>query len=417
MYIERLLFEYFQITYTGLGGIAWTFILRLFEAIMAIAVAFLIMMIVARIFRQLVTKTIPRFLSVGSEEERIERTKNVVTSVIRFVTIFLWLSWVWAIILIVMFELGVLGTAISLESWMAVLYKILLIFAILVGVELALTFINYAVDKWVESIEDDDPEFSDAEKRAHTISYLLKSTLRYVLYFVGFMMILKEIGLDIGPALAGAGVMGLAIGFGAQTLVKDVLSGFFILFEGQFHVGDYIKVGTVQGTVEKMALRLTVVRSFDGALHMFPNSSMDAVTLLSRGYSRAIVEVGVTYNEDVDVLRQIISELVAEFEHPDTLEKPVVMGVTNLGDFDVTFRIAVRTKPLAHWSVERELRQVIKRGLDERGIEIPFPQQVVHYKSDDKQIPPQTKKSLKPADIKSEDVPTPHDEDEIGDDE
>ncbi|MCD6216656.1 mechanosensitive ion channel family protein [bacterium] len=383
MYIEQLLYEYFQVTYTGWGGLAWTIGLRLVEALLAIAVAFLVMIIIQRLFKSFVSNIIPKFLSVGSEEERIERTMNVVTSVVRFLTIFFWTVWMWFIILIVMQEIGVLGGAVSKALWMSVLYKLCLIFVILIGVELALTFINFAVDKWVESVEDDDPAFSDAEKRAHTISYLLKSTLRYMLYFVGFMMILKEIGLDIGPALAGAGVMGLAIGFGAQTLVKDILSGFFILFEGQFHVGDYIKVGSISGTVEKMTLRLTVVRSFDGALHMFPNSSLDTVSVLSRGFSRAIVEVGVTYNEDIDILRTTINEIVGKFEHPDLLDRPVVMGVTKLGDFDVTFRVAVRTRPLAHWSIERELRQMIKRGLDERGIEIPFPQQVVHYIPDD----------------------------------
>ena len=410
MYIERLLFEYWQITYTGTGGILWTFGLRVIETIIAIFAAFLIMMIIAKILRHFVEKVFPGFLSVGTEEQRLERTKGVVTAVVRFMTIFLWMSWIWSIILVVMFESGVLGTAISVQSWLSVLYKLLLIFGILTGVELALTFVNYAVDRWVEAVGDDDSEFSDAEKRAHTISYLLKSTFRYLLYFIGFMMILKEIGLDIAPALAGAGVMGLAIGFGAQTLVKDILSGFFILFEDQFHVGDYIKIGGVQGTVEKMALRLTVIRSFDGALHMFPNSAMETVSILSRGYSRAIVEVGVTYNEDIDVLRETMCEIVADFEHPDTLEKPIVLGVTNLGDFDVTFRVAVRTKPLAHWSVERELRQVIKRGLDKRGIEIPFPQQVVHHISDERRIQPDKKKSINPASIKSGDIPTPHDE-------
>lgn len=383
MYIEQLLYEYFQVTYTGWGGLAWTIGLRFIEAILVVTIAFLVMLIIQRLFKIFVSNIIPKFLSVGTAEERIERTMSVVTSVVRFLAIFFSLVWVWFIILIVMQEIGVLGGAVSTASWMSVLYKLCLIFVILIGVELALTFINFAVDKWVESVKDDDPAFIDAEKRARTISFLLKSTLRYILYFVGFMMILKEIGLDIGPALAGAGVMGLAIGFGAQTLVKDVLSGFFILFEGQFHVGDFIKVGSIQGTVEKMALRLTIVRSFDGALHMFPNSSLDTVSVLSRGYSRAIVEVGVTYKEDIDVLRAAINDIVEKFEHPDLLEQPVVMGVTDLGDFAVTFRVAVRTKPLSHWSVERELRQAIKRGLDERGIEIPFPQQVIHYTPED----------------------------------
>lgn len=395
MYIEQLLLEYFQISYPGWGGLAWTFGLRLIETIILIAVAFLVMLVIQRMFKNFVANIIPKFLSVGTDEERLERTMGVVTSVVRFLTIFFWMMWIWFIIAAVMQEIGVLGEAVSVASWMAVLYKICLIFVILIGVELFLTFINFAVDKWVESVEDDDPSFSDAEKRAHTISFLLKSTLRYILYFVGFMMILKEIGLDIAPALAGAGVLGLAIGFGAQTLVKDILSGFFILFEGQFHVGDFIKVGTVEGTVEKMALRHSVVRSFDGALHIFPNSSLSTVSILSRGYSRAIIEVGVTYNEDIDLLRAVIQEIIDEFENPELLDRPVVMGVVGLGDFDVKFRIAVRTKPLAHWSVERELRQVIKRGLDERGIEIPFPQQVVHY------MPEEVKKESKPILLKS----------------
>lgn len=378
MYSESLLKKYLDLTYTGWEGLAWTVALRAVETIILIALTLLLTVILQKVLQYLVQKGFPRFLSVGSSAERVERTNEVVTSVVRFIRIFSWFVWAWFIILVSIYEAGLLISVISLESWLVVLYKLSLVFSILIGIELGLTFVNFAVDGWVDSLKDKGHSPSDAEKRARTISHLLKSGLRYFLYFIGFMMILREIGLDIGPALAGAGVLGLAIGFGAQTLVKDILAGFFILFEGQFHVGDYIQAESASGTIEKMTLRMTVIRSFDGALHLFPNSALDKVAVLSSGFSRAIIDVGVTYKEDIDKMRKILEEIVSEYSNPEMLEQPIILGVNELSDSAVIFRIAVRTKPLSHWSVERELRQVIKRELDKRGIEIPFPQRVVH---------------------------------------
>jgi small-conductance mechanosensitive channel len=377
MYSENLLYDYLNLTYSGWGGLAWTVALRIVETIILIILALFVTIILQKILQYFVRKVFPRFLSVGSSAERVERTNDVVSSVIRLIHIFTWFVWVWFIILVSMYETGLLMSAIPFASWMVVLYKLCLVFLILIGIELGLTFINYTVDEWVDSAKDDDPARSDAERRARTISYLLKSGLRYFLYFIGFMMILREIGLDIGPALAGAGVLGLAIGFGAQTLVKDILAGFFILFEGQFHVGDYIQTDGVMGTVEKMTMRMTVVRTFDGALHLFPNSSLDKVSVLSKGFSRAIIDIEVANSENVDRMKSVLEEIVSGYKNPDLLESPVVMGLTKLGDSSVTFRIAARTKPLAHWSIERELRLLIKREFDTRGIDMPLQQRVV----------------------------------------
>lgn len=354
-------------------------LLRMAELVFSVFLSYFIFALILGIFSSLFRHAIPRFLSTGTDEERTHRTQAVLAGISRLLVTYKWLIWIWFIVLAVMFESGLWIDISQNHFWFSVFLRLSRIFLILMFMEITITSVNYGVDKWVESVGDNDPTFSDAEKRAFTISFLLKSTARYVFYFVGFVMIIKEFGVEIGPILAGAGVVGLAVGFGAQTLVKDIISGFFILFEDQFHVGDYIKVGDVQGVVEKMALRITVVRSYDGALHIFPNSALTPVTLLSRDYSRAIVDVGVTYEEDIDKLNVILNEIASEFKHPDILEPVLVMGVQNLGDFDVTFRLAVRTSPLAHWSVERELRQAVKKGLDQRNIEIPFQQQVVHY--------------------------------------
>ncbi|RKO68005.1 mechanosensitive ion channel family protein [Desulfofundulus salinus] len=217
-------------------------------------------------------------------------------------------------------------------------------------------------------------------RRAQTLRTLLKSGLRYTVYFIAMVTILNLFGVRVEAILAGAGVVGLAVGFGAQNLVRDVITGFFLLLEDQFAVGDYITAAGVSGTVEEMGLRVTRLRDFGGELHIIPNGQITQVTNHSRGNMRALVEVGVAYEEDLDrvtaVLQQVCEQAARDMA--DIIaEGPHVLGVVNFGQSDVVIRIIAYTKPMQQWYVERELRRRIKEAFDRENIEIPYPRRVV----------------------------------------
>jgi small conductance mechanosensitive channel len=176
------------------------------------------------------------------------------------------------------------------------------------------------------------------------------------------------------------------VGFGAQSLVRDVIAGFFIILEDQFSVGDYITAGNYTGVVEELGLRITKIRDFSGELHIIPNGKIEAVTNRTRGSMRALVEVSVAYEEDIDEVLAVLAELSARFgaETAEVVEGPAVLGVVALNDTAVVIRVIARTVAMAQWKVERDLRRAIKKELDARGIEIPYPRRVVYSRSDNK---------------------------------
>jgi len=217
------------------------------------------------------------------------------------------------------------------------------------------------------------------ERRGQTIFTLLNSVARYAIDFIALLMILDLFGVDVKSILAAAGIAGLAIGFGAQNLVRDVISGFFILFEDQFAVGDYITIAGVSGTVEEMGLRVTRVRDFSGELHTVPNGGIDKVTNHTRGSMRVLVSVDIAYEEDVDhaihVLEKACERASAEME--DLTEGPKVLGVQELGASGVSLLIWAKSRPMQQWAAGRELRRRVKKALDEAGVEIPYPRCVL----------------------------------------
>jgi small conductance mechanosensitive channel len=208
-------------------------------------------------------------------------------------------------------------------------------------------------------------------------------------------MVLAAIGLDIGPLLAGAGIAGLAIGFGAQTLVKDVISGIFLLFDDIIHVGDLVTFNQVTGTVEAISLRLIKVRKFDGELVMIPAGELRTFGNKSVGFARVIVPVGVSYEQDLDEVLAALEEIAQEWaaipENKDRMleEKPIVQAVMELGDSAVTARIIVQVIPGEQFPAERDLRALVKRRFDQRGIEIPFPRRTVYVRQED-ELPPRS---------------------------
>jgi small conductance mechanosensitive channel len=223
---------------------------------------------------------------------------------------------------------------------------------------------------------------SEAEKRALTMASLLRTVGTAFIIIVAALMALREIGLDITPLLAGAGVAGLAIGFGAQSLIKDVIAGFFILMEDQFHVGDVIQAAGVSGQVERMSLRTTIVRDLLGTVHFIPNGEIKVASNLTKEWSRAVLEVGIDYQEDLDrtlhVLAEVGRELAADASFgPMVLEPLQVLGVESLGESQVTLRLLLKTLPSKQWEVARELRRRIKYRFDREKIAVPYPHRVV----------------------------------------
>jgi len=217
-------------------------------------------------------------------------------------------------------------------------------------------------------------------QRATTLTGALSTALIVVIWALAILMALGELGQNIAPLLASAGVAGVALGFGAQSLVKDTLSGFFILLENQFGVGDNLEVQTpsngVSGRVESLTLRVTSIRAFDGALHFVPNGNILVASNRSKGWARAIIDVRTAYDEDVEHLRSVLEELFTELEGDRTLsewihEAPSVLGVERMGHDALVMRVIADTRPSKVMDVERLLRERITRRLVERGIRVP----------------------------------------------
>jgi len=229
---------------------------------------------------------------------------------------------------------------------------------------------------------EEGPTITEREKRTRTVASLVRTVGTSLVLLIAAMMLFREIGMDITPLLAGAGVAGLAVGFGAQSLIKDIIAGFFILMEDQFHVGDVIQAAGVSGQVEKMTLRMTIVRDLNGAVHFIPNGEIKVATNLTKEWSRAVLEVGVSYEEDVDRVSHVLAEIGQSLADDETfgklvLEPPQVLGVEALADSQVTIRILAKTLPLKQWEVAREFRRRIKVRFDREGIQIPYPHRVV----------------------------------------
>jgi small conductance mechanosensitive channel len=214
---------------------------------------------------------------------------------------------------------------------------------------------------------------------------LFKSVITGVLIAVFGTMILSQLGVNIAPIIASAGILGIALGFGAQSLVKDFLSGVFMIFEDQYGVGDVIDVGEATGTVEAVSLRVTRLRDLDGTVWYVPNGEILRVGNKSQNWSRAVVDIGVGYDEDLSRARRVLADVAHDlWEDEDfrsvIIEEPEVTGVEALNPDAITLRVLVKTAPMEQWGVARELRQRIKARFDHEGIEIPFPQRVVWHR-------------------------------------
>ncbi|WP_019243389.1 MULTISPECIES: mechanosensitive ion channel family protein [Bacillus] len=234
-----------------------------------------------------------------------------------------------------------------------------------------------------------------SERREITMARLLKSVLSYCIYFIALMTILDSLGIPVKGLIAGAGVLGLAVGFGAQSLVKDIITGFFIIFEDQFAVGDYVRIGTVEGTVEEIGLRTSKIKGISGELNVIPNGNILEVTNFSIHNSVAIVDIGIAYEGDVDQAERVINHLLESMpdRYEDLVKAPELLGVQSFGPSEVVLRITAETLPMRHFYIARQLRRELKETLDANGIEIPFPRMVM-YNRQEKDHNGQTAKQL-----------------------
>ena len=207
-------------------------------------------------------------------------------------------------------------------------------------------------------------------RRARTLGKLVGNIIAYAVNFIMIMMVLNQFGFNLAPLLAGAGVIGLAIGFGAQSLVKDVITGFFIIFEDQFAVGDVVQIGANKGTVEEIGIRVTRIRSWTGEVHIIPNGTVAQVTNFSVHNSKAVLDITIAYDSDMEKAIALIEETLKKgYEGNDNMVKePEVLGVQTMSATEVVIRVIAECKPNAQQSVTREMNALIKKTFDEKGL-------------------------------------------------
>ncbi len=217
-------------------------------------------------------------------------------------------------------------------------------------------------------VSDSDLVSREQEMRARTLAGITRGLIIGVIVVVVSLMILKELGYDIGPLIAGAGIIGIALGFGAQTLVRDIIGGFFVLLEGQFYVGDVIQVGIVTGKVEAIKLRTTLVRDSEGVLHIIPNGEMRIVSNLTKGWSRVNLDVTVDYRQDLEKVEDVLREAAKKTArlpavHAFIIDEPELLGIEDIVDGKVTIRLVARTEPFRDSEVARALRREVAMAL------------------------------------------------------
>lgn len=225
------------------------------------------------------------------------------------------------------------------------------------------------------------------QKRTETLGGVLIAIARVFVWSVALILVLGELGLNLAPLIAGAGVVGIALGFGAQKVVGDFLSGMFMIAEDQFGVGDIIDLGEASGTVERITLRTTVLRDIYGTVWHVPNGEVQRVGNMSQEWSKALLDVGIAYDADTDAAAELLLATATDLSHDPQwadafLDDPEVLGVQTLAPDAVTIRISVRTRPAEQFKVQRELNRRFKQALDSAGIEIPFPQRTIWVRND-----------------------------------
>jgi len=229
-----------------------------------------------------------------------------------------------------------------------------------------------------------DEESIESEKRINTLTGILKGIGKIIIYTIFTMIILRRLGLDIAPLIAGAGIIGLAIGFGAQELVRDFISGFFMLLENQVRTGDVVRINGTAGLVERIELRTITLRDVDGIVHIFQNGKINTLSNLTKEWSAITFDIGVAYKEDIDqvieVMKKVGNDLFEDETFKEEILEPIeIMGLDKFENSAVVIRARLKTKPGKQWLTGREYRRRLKKAFDNEGIEIPFPHTTIYW--------------------------------------
>lgn len=245
-------------------------------------------------------------------------------------------------------------------------------------------FVVWVIHKTIDRvvINSEDKRLINHARRMTTVGKLLKNVVSYAIYFIASMLVLSEFGINLGPLLAGAGVLGLAIGFGAQSLVKDIITGFFIVLEDQFGVGDVIQTGQFKGTVEVIGLRTTRIQSWTGEMHIIPNGMINEVTNFSINNTLAVVDVSIALEEDVERALEVIRYTMLNMQDENLMNLPEVLGVQSIAPTGVTLRVIAECRPNTHAIISRKLNIEIKKALDMNDIQAPYPRMVTYQRNE-----------------------------------
>jgi len=351
---------------------------QLTSVVTALAVVVALAWLLAHLAARL-TRTV--FVKVSGEDRPVSFKAPIVRRPIRMVYVAVFLI-VAATLTSPALELAGVGirTGLPLETLTSWFFRS--------GVHIALiTLLAYAMIRFVGTIvarlEDDlsrkpGPSGVEQAKRAKTLGNLIRNVVNTVIAAIAILMVLQELDINIMPVLTGAGIAGLAVGFGAQTLVRDVISGFFLILEDQVRVGDVASINGTGGLVEAINLRTIVLRDLAGTVHVFPNGAITQISNMTKDFSYYVVDMGVAYKEDTDRVVQVMTEVAAELQAdpaygPNILGPLEVLGVDAFADSSVVVKVRLKTLPLKQWEVGRQYRRRIKKAFDAQGIEIPFP--------------------------------------------
>lgn len=252
------------------------------------------------------------------------------------------------------------------------------IFLILILMLVAIKAIQIILSRIFSRLFKNHKDDVEIQKRSDTLKSVARNILNVTIIVVAVLMVLKELKIDIGPILAAAGVVGIAIGFGAQELVKDIINGFFILLDDQIRVGDVVQIADKGGLVESVNLRMIILRDLAGNVHFVRNGEISVVTNMTKEYSRYVFDIGVAYREDVDEVIKVIKQVDEDLRNDmafkyDILEPIEILGLDQFADSAVVIKARTKTKPIRQWAVAREFNRRLKKKFDELNIEIPFP--------------------------------------------
>jgi small-conductance mechanosensitive channel len=309
-------------------------------------------------------------------EERTNRHIRIIRTVFRWVLVIIGLgviAHIWGI---------PIASIVASKVGSLVITRAIAI-AITVGVIVLIIEISQFLRDYLLKAKKGKKKKKEPTQKMKTLVPMINAATKIAAGFIGGIIILAQLGVNTTPILAGAGIVGLAVGFGSQTLVKDLINGLFMLFEDSIRIGDYVKAGKDEGVVEAVGLRTVKLRDVSGNVHVIPNSSIDTVTNMSKEFSRSVIDIGVAYREDVDevigILKEIGEEMRNDPEHAkDILEPMEVFGLQSFDDSAIVIRVRLTTKPLKQWGLKRQFNRRVKKAFDERGIEIPFPHRTIY---------------------------------------